>query len=458
MKNIKMLFTIAIFVSLSFFCTDGMAEMKSGAFTLNPHIGGYIFEREQEINSDPVYGVGLGYNLTERWGIEAVFNFIDTNIRTVSEDTDVDVSLYRLDALYHFMLEEDVIPYLGAGLGAININKDPGESDTNTLFNWGGGIKYFVTETLAVRGDIRHIIDFDDTNSNLAYTLGLTFLFGGKEKELPPMDSDGDGINDDVDKCPGTPPGVPVDSTGCPKDSDSDGVYDHIDKCPNTPAGVSVDSTGCPLDSDGDGVYDYKDKCPDTPKGTPVDKNGCSKDSDGDGVYDNVDKCPGTPVGAPVDRVGCPLDSDNDGVYDYLDKCPGTPEGIKVDNKGCPVPIPKKVSIELKVKFDTNKAAIKPIYHDHIQEVANFLNAYPETVAVIEGHTDSTGSEEYNLKLSQKRANAVRMHLINNFNIPHWRLDAKGYGESRPIADNKTKEGKQLNRRVTAVISTTVKK
>ncbi len=458
MKKMRLLFIIAVFVSLSFFITNVFAEMKSGALTLNPHIGGYIFENEQDINSDPVYGMGIGYNLTERLGIEAVFNFIDTDIKTVSEETDVEVSLYRLDALYHFMLEKDVIPYLSAGIGAININKDPGESDTNGLFNWGGGIKVFITESLAARGDIRHIIDFhEDKYNNLAYTFGLTFLFGGKEKELPPLDSDGDGINDDVDKCPGTPSGISVDSTGCPLDSDRDGVYDHMDKCPATPSGVSVDSRGCPLDNDKDGVYDYKDKCPDTPEGTPVDRNGCPKDSDGDGVYDNIDKCPGTPKGAPVDRNGCPKDSDGDGVFDYLDKCPGTLKGIKVDKKGCPVPIKEKVSIELKVEFDHNSAIVKNIFHEHLQKVANFLTTYPNTIAEIAGHTDSTGSDEYNLNLSQKRAENVIEHLVE-YGVDPSRLKATGYGESMPIADNKTEEGRQQNRRVMAVISTIVTK
>ncbi|MDY6879343.1 MAG: OmpA family protein [Desulfatiglans sp.] len=90
-----------------------------------------------------------------------------------------------------------------------------------------------------------------------------------------PLDSDGDGVIDANDKCPGTPKGVKVDAKGCPLDSDGDGVYDYMDECPRTPKGVKVDAKGCPLDTDGDGVYDYKDKCPGTPKGADVDERGC---------------------------------------------------------------------------------------------------------------------------------------------------------------------------------------
>jgi len=102
-----------------------------------------------------------------------------------------------------------------------------------------------------------------------------------------------------------------------------------------TPSGVKVDEWGCPLDTDGDGVPDHLDKCPGTPEGVKVDSRGCPRDSDGDGVPDYLDECPGTPEGVIVDCKGCPLDSDGDGVYDSFDKCPGTPQGALVDEDGC---------------------------------------------------------------------------------------------------------------------------
>ena len=95
------------------------------------------------------------------------------------------------------------------------------------------------------------------------------------QEALLEPDSDGDGVGDSKDQCPGTPKGIKVDAVGCPIDADGDGVPDNLDKCPDTPKGVKVDAVGCPLDSDGDGVPDYLDKCPDTPKGVPVDQAGC---------------------------------------------------------------------------------------------------------------------------------------------------------------------------------------
>ncbi|MEW6600688.1 MAG: OmpA family protein [Nitrospirota bacterium] len=461
-------------VLLAIFVGNVYAENRQGAVTLSPHIGGYIFEDDQDINSNPVFGLGVGYNLTERLSLEGVFDWVDTDSSSSDKKPYVKTSLYRIDGLYHFNLEgnEDIVPYLSIGAGAININLNPGDSDTDMIAGYGGGIKYFITKSLAARGEIRHIIDVeDDINNNLIYTIGLTYLIGGKEKETAPqpapapietaapapMDSDGDGVIDDLDKCPGTPAGVKVDNVGCPLDSDRDGVYDYLDKCPGTPAGVKVDSVGCPLDSDRDGVYDYLDKCPGTPAGVKVDSEGCPLDSDKDGVYDYLDKCPGTPMGAPVDSSGCPMDSDGDGVPDYLDKCPDTPKGINVDANGCPVPIKEKVTIELNVEFDTNSAVVKNIYHERIQKVADFLKAYPATIAEIEGHTDSVGSDKYNLKLSQKRAESVMKHLAER-GIDPSRMNAVGYGETRPVADNSTKDGRDRNRRVVAVISTVVTK
>ena len=161
-----------------------------------------------------------------------------------------------------------------------------------------------------------------------------------------------------------------------------------------------------------------------------------------------LDKCPGTPEGCKVDNVGCPIDSDKDGVIDCLDKCPGTPEGAKVDKDGCTI----WVSIRLNVEFDTNKAIVKPKYHDQIKSVADFMEAYPNLKATIEGHTDSRGTAKYNLGLSQRRADAVMKVFVAKYKIAPDRLTAVGYGLTKPIADNKTAAGMQKNRRVQAVL------
>jgi OOP family OmpA-OmpF porin len=177
-------------------------------------------------------------------------------------------------------------------------------------------------------------------------------------------------------------------------------------------------------------------------------------DSDGDGVPDSMDKCPDTPKGVAVDKDGCPLDSDGDGVADYLDKCPGTPKGVAVDKDGCPLPIKTEQTYEIKVEFDFDKDFVRPRYHDELKNIAGIIKQYPENKAVIEGYTDSKGSDSYNLKLSQRRADSVRKYLIDNFGVNPNQLSAKGYGETRPIATNDTDEGRQRNRRVELHLTT----
>jgi OOP family OmpA-OmpF porin len=146
--------------------------------------------------------------------------------------------------------------------------------------------------------------------------------------------------------------------------------------------------------------------------------------------------------------AGC-VDSDKDGVCDPYDKCPGTPAGYKVNADGCPI----TVSIDLKINFDFDKSIIKPEYYSEVQKVADFLNSHPLSTTVVEGHTDSRGSDEYNERLSQRRADAVREALLERFSIDPSRVQAIGYGESRPVADNETAAGRAENRRVVGVIS-----
>jgi OOP family OmpA-OmpF porin len=202
---------------------------------------------------------------------------------------------------------------------------------------------------------------------------------------------------------------------------------------------VRVDLDGCPLDSDGDGVPDHLDKCPGTPRGVPVDRDGCPLDSDGDGIPDYRDKCPGTPRGVVVDSDGCPIDSDGDGVPDYRDKCPGTPLGAPVNDVGCWV---------LKnVQFDFNKAVIKSQYFYRLDEAADVMKKNPSMSVEIQGHTDNVGSREYNLGLSQRRANSVMEYFVGQ-GIDKNRLTAKGFAFDDPVASNDTEEGRYKNRRV----------
>jgi len=429
MKKATCLFFISVFILAS----SSYAQVKPKTYSFTPFIGGYSFDSEENLETKPVFGVRLGYDINQRWGIEGVFDYLETEYDRASIHTDAKVYGYRLEALYHFMPENRLVPFVAAGLGGRSIHYDQNvDNKSDFLFDYGAGFKYFFSDRKALRGDVRHLIVTDDSLNNFEYGLGLSFYFGGPKQPVakPVLDSDHDGVTDDFDKCPNTPTGVKVDLNGCPLDTDKDGVLDYLDKCPGTLIGVKVDQDGCPLDTDKDGVADY------------------------------LDKCPGTPLGVKVDADGCPLDTDKDGVPDYLDKCPGTPAGVKVDQNGCEPPVAKELlekgRATINIEFDTNKADVKPKYQEELQKFADVMKAYPKLKVIIEGHTDNVGAKDYNQQLSAKRAESVKNYLIKTFGIEESRLTSKGYGISKPIADNKTKQGRQQNRRVEAVVDSSI--
>jgi outer membrane protein OmpA-like peptidoglycan-associated protein len=211
----------------------------------------------------------------------------------------------------------------------------------------------------------------------------------------------------------------------------------------------------CPnLDDDQDGVLNRDDACP-TVAGIPEEKGCPAKDTDGDGLFDHQDKCP-TQAG-PKENGGCPdTDKDADGVVDRLDRCPDVAGTAEFE--GCPPAkakvnvVTKKIDILEKVYFDTNKATIQQRSFQLLDDVAAVLGRHPEiTKVLVEGHTDNTGAADYNLTLSDARAKAVREYLIGK-GVAADKLDAQGFGITRPVADNKTKAGREQNRRVEFVI------
>lgn len=199
------------------------------------------------------------------------------------------------------------------------------------------------------------------------------------------------------------------------------------------------------VDSDGDGVLDKNDQCPGTPAGTKVDANGCkvSVDSDGDGVIDKNDQCPNTPPGTDVGPDGCKVsaDSDGDGVLDKNDQCPNTPAGTKVDSTGCGIIVLQGVT------FRFNQATLTAQAEERLDKVVQKLKAHPKIQIEVVGHTDSKGTAAYNLKLSKERAQSVKRYLVEH-GIDPSRITTKGQGETQPIAPNTTPEGRAKNRRV----------
>lgn len=147
------------------------------------------------------------------------------------------------------------------------------------------------------------------------------------------------------------------------------------------------------------------------------------------------------PKPMPVAMPAMPMDSDGDGVIDDKDACPGTPMGIAVDERGC-------WAMSSSMLFDLNKATIKKEFYPMLNETKVIFDKYPTMKVQIEGHADSTGTDSYNQMLSEKRAKAVMNYLVDNVGIAAGRLNAVGYGESKPAYSNETKEGRAKNRRV----------
>ncbi len=249
-------------------------------------------------------------------------------------------------------------------------------------------------------------------------------------------DRDGDGIFDVDDKCPDDPEDKDgfEDEDGCPEpDNDKDGIPDVEDLCPLEPEDIDEfqDTDGCPdLDNDKDGIIDVKDNCPMSPE-----------DKDG---FDDEDGCPED-------------DADRDGIPDDEDKCPDAQEVINgfEDDDGCPdegLPqvevTSEKVTIDSKIMFDFDSARIKPESFNILNQVALTLKANMQLKRIrIEGHTDDQGSDVYNLTLSQKRAESVMAYLIER-GVAEFRLEAVGYGESKPLVSGSGESARAKNRRV----------
>jgi OmpA-OmpF porin, OOP family len=326
---VKNVIKVFIVFALLVFSTTAFAQIKPGAFNIGPLFGVGVFEGNQDLDNAPVLGVRGGYDFTKNWGVEATVDWIPTryHYNTTSyywvgqsaragylatdygtDSAHVNVYNYRVEAVYNFMPDSNLVPFVAAGIGGQTIDYRGGIKSDRTRFapDYGVGLKYFLTENMAIRADVRHVLAIGSIYNDLEATLGMAFYFGGK-KEAP------------------APP-------------------------------------------------------------------------------------------------------------------PPPPEKAKFDKP-----------VKLNIEFDFDKSDIRPQYHDELKTVGDFMNKYPDVNMAIEGHTDSIGTDEYNQKLSQRRVDSIKNYVVNKFNIDGKRIKATGYGETRPIADNKTDEGRQRNRRVEAV-------
>ena len=353
-----------------------------------------------------------------------------------------DLNYYALDGVisYSFMSlikskSIEPIVHIGGGYTWLGDDKHAG------TLNGGLGLTYWFNEFVGISLRSTYKQSYEEIRENmpshLQHFAGLTFKFGGSDK-------DGDGIYDKDDACPDVA-GL-KQFNGCP-DTDGDGIADKDDACPDV-AG-KAEFNGCP-DTDGDGIADKDDACPEVAGLKSL--AGCP-DKDGDGVADKDDKCPD--VKGPKENGGCPWpDRDGDGVLDKDDKCPDV-KG-PASNNGCPIPPVQEPTEETMKKlndyaktilFESGKASFEKQTLSVLQSITTILKEYPASKFSIEGHTDTDGTAKSNLKLSDERAAAVKNYLIQN-GIAADRLSSVGFGQTKPIDSNKTKAGKANNRRV----------
>ena len=250
----------------------GMSLVLAGAlmasdysYEISPMIGGVKPEGNLNIDDQFAYGVRFQMNDYNVLGLVPEFSFdrtTDTDYETQAGDTVI--NRFGFNGLYDFKDFSDTLtPYLLIGLGYEDVADEPvNDYDSSLYGNYGGGVKWKISEDIALRAEVKHLLRTDDGGNELYYGIGLSIPFGEKssapvkEKEpapvkevvaavIAPLDSDNDGVIDAKDKCPTTPAGRTVDENGCELDGDKDGVVDALDKCPTTAAGVSVDVNGC---------------------------------------------------------------------------------------------------------------------------------------------------------------------------------------------------------------------
>lgn len=315
-----------------------------------------------------------------------------------------------LDALLQvklFKKENLLYPYLLAGAGVMTEVEN--DWKMNPEFPVGLGLNIRLAPHLYLSLESQYRFDLSDNRNQLEHAAGI-WVIPGKYSKKEKADRDNDGIADNEDQCPDQ--AGPASLSGCP-DSDQDGIADKSDDCPLV-AGPA-DLKGCP-DKDGDKVPDYMDQCPET-AGLPALK-GCP-DTDGDGVADPDDKCPNTP--GPAANFGCPeLQPEEKAVLDFAKKA---------------------------VQFETGSARLLPESFKVLDEIAALLRKYPDHKLRISGHTDSIGSVEENQSLSERRAKTCFDYLVSK-GISPGRITAQGFGESKPVADNRFAPGREQNRRV----------
>ncbi len=455
--------------------------------TLGVAAGWVWTDPSENLDSTWVLVPRLGYAVSEHFTLETDLGLMQGQTRSWGYGYDglTPRENVLLDLAPRAALEPFIV--LGGGIIWKHVRRDPdtwstqppeGENignyknpDIDFLPNLGYGAYVRLGGGMCLRVDFRGLLNLGtephgeiaDTFVDWELTAGLVYRDALRRRDI-----DGDGIVDRYDDCVEDPEDYDgfEDTDGCPDDdNDGDGILDAYDDCRDDAEDFDGyrDDDGCPEDdNDNDGLADWDDACPDTPEDRDNyrDEDGCPEDdNDKDGVLDVDDRCPNVPEDGDGfdDWDGCPDDdNDHDGITDYQDVCPDAAESWNgfEDQDGCPdekppepPPIEKFTGVIEGINFKVDSDEITVDSYHILNEAAAVLLEYPNLRIEVQGHTDSDGSEEYNLDLSARRAKAVVDYLIGR-GVPPERLEWVGYGESRPLVPEKGPDSKAVNRRV----------
>jgi OOP family OmpA-OmpF porin len=477
------------------------AEIQPKKYTLSPFIGGYTFEGDENLKTGPVLGARLGYDYTKRFGVEGLVDAVWSKHTHGLQNHDVTLVSAGLEGLYYFRPDAKFVPFLAGGLRGYILDDADGRDNRERIgVGYGVGAKYFLKPGLALRGDVRHLLFANQGWNNLEYTLGLAFLFGGQAAAPPPPPPP-------VAPPPPPPPAAPTVSLSANPSSIEAGKCADLSWTSANASDVSIDQGVGAVAKNGS-----KQVCPTTSTSytaTASGPGGSARSAASVSVKQPAPPPPPPPPAAPTVSISADPASIQKGQCSNLtwnssnaasvsidqgvgavaasgskQVCPpsGTsytatatgPGGVRTASTSVsvtapppppppppvapppPPPPPKReptkeeLTIVLNIEFDTDKSVIKPAYEPEVARVAEFMKLYPQVKGVIEGHTDNIGSKPYNDKLSLRRANAVKEQLVKKYGIDGSRLSTAGYGFSKPVADNKTEEGRQKNRRIVA--------
>lgn len=430
------------------------AGERPGAFSLSPFGGGYTFSDDQHLSTGPVLGLRLGYDITKHWSPEITADYAFTQFENAFDTKhDAGSFSYRLDMLYNFMPDGMAVPYLAAGVGGIYIRYPELVNDlhkSNVTLNIGGGLKCFLTRSFALRGDARYLaLPGDNTMSNWEYTLGLSFLFGGKKPPPTAMT---------------LPEPAPVPEASLAPLPATEPTRGSLKYCVNLHIEFDIDKAEIRPQ-----YYDSAARVGDFMKMFPTTTAIIEGYSDEVGTDEYNIQLSQRRAESVVNylREQFGIDSSRISATGYGKTRPiadnSTEEGKQKNRRiraiiDCALNVsqiskpPEQLCMTLNVEFGTDSAEIKSAFFEEINKVGDYMNKYSMTTAVIEGHTDNSGALEYNMQLSQQRAQSVVDYLADKFGIDRSRLSAKGYGPTRRIAYNTTPEGRQKNRRINAII------